>query len=795
MVTVGRSTTVGEILLSQIGWLLLVTGIAYSILQSTSRGKSSSPLSRDLALISQVSPFLLLTFCFVADVKSLELIFRFGGEDLPLFYRISAVWSSRSGPLLLWAALMAIVTRIMSVRANGTPLEVRIMHTWVGFILLLSLMLGPFDETTSTSASGLNPLLQTDLMVIHPPVVFAFYSLCIATSSVVIAGIIRRDSSIAIHKSQLYWARAGFVVGTIGIGLGGLWAYTVLDWGGYWAWDPVETGSLLPWLCLLLVVHARSKTGGSAVIASPAVGLLAGALTFHATLVTRANGVWASVHAFVADGEGALPQDPYLRVLDVVEFDAVGAELVGYLSAIILLCVFAVIHLARVQRSDLDSQNSKSMIQENKSLAMSLVVIFLVASFWIGSVAVILVGMSLMYLIVNGNNSDPPLHWIFTGIALMLFSSWTWNAEWYQSLFGMTPFLIPWLMSEKEDDWSFITGLFTSTSSRLRISKAIPWYGGAGFLLLTWMILTVEIDGTSLQAHEFYGSPFIALLAIGLAAYTWGKSITHKTGTFLILFAIICSVLVALLADSIALPGDPRLPISSSVSRGSLASFMLVLLIFSLPFNIRNLLLTLKSNASKIYQGGFMGLKSPRVRLLASHISHVGILLLLIGHVFTTTLVDRSDPSHLVTLEKNEPVSYGSYEYVLIDTIVLSEGDEDFDFKVGDGFLGVVIEMRKDGELVDTLVPGILRFGPVPRSEVDRHVGLFGDTILIMDGFQVQDLMPALFFNQTDGLDRVRVTIHELQGSHLVWTGWVLTIIGGILAFSSSEKPSKEEEE
>ena len=190
-----------------------------------------------------------------------------------------------------------------------------------------------------------------------------------------------------------------------------------------------------------------------------------------------------------------------------------------------------------------------------------------------------------------------------------------------------------------------------------------------------------------------------------------------------------------------------------------------------------------------------MGLKSPRVRLLASHISHVGILLLLIGHVFTTTLVDRSDPSHLITLEKNEPVSYGSYEYVLIDTIVLSEGDEDFDFKVGDGFLGVVIEMRKDGELVDTLVPGILRFGPVPRSEVDRHVGLFGDTILIMDGFQVQDLMPALFFNQTDGLDRVRVTIHELQGSHLVWTGWVLTIIGGILAFSSSEKPSKEEEE
>ena len=64
--------TVGEMLLSQIGWLLLVTGIAYSILQSTSIGKSSSPISRDLTLISQVSPFILLTFCFVTDVKSLD---------------------------------------------------------------------------------------------------------------------------------------------------------------------------------------------------------------------------------------------------------------------------------------------------------------------------------------------------------------------------------------------------------------------------------------------------------------------------------------------------------------------------------------------------------------------------------------------------------------------------------------------------------------------------------------------------------------------------------------------------
>ena len=782
-------------MLSQAGSLFLFISIASSVLVLTSVGKNTKPLSRNFVLFTQVLPFALLAYCFVTDARGIELVFRFGGEDLPLFYRISAVWSSRSGPLLLWAALMGIITWVMSRNEDILSLEVAIMHAWIAFLLVLSAMLGPFDSTISSASSGLNPLLQTDLMVIHPPVVFAFYSLCIATASIAMAGIIREDPPEIIHKSQIYWAQAGFVVGTIGIGLGGLWAYTVLDWGGYWAWDPVETGSLLPWLCLLMVVHARSSPGGNAIRASPAAALMAGALAFHATLVTRANGVWASVHAFVADGEGAMPQDPYLRVLDVIEFDAVGAELIGYLLAIVSLCVFSVVHLARTQKTDLQSRLSESFLQRRKNLALLLTLVFVSVSVWIGSTAVIFVGLSILYLVVNGSHDDPPLHWVFSGIALMLFSSWTWNAEWYQSILGMIPFLIPWLICEREDDWSYITGIFTDASTRLRSSKSVPWYGGAGFVLLTWMILTVEIDGTSLQAHEFYGAPFIALLAIGLASYSWGRKVSAKNGGLMILVALVISFVAAFSAESIGLPGDSRLPISSSVSRGALSAFMLTLLFFSLPFNVRNLLSTINANWRKLMSGGLGGRNSARARILASHISHVGIILLLIGHVFTTTLVDRSDPSHLVTLEKDQPVRYGNYEYVLVDTIVVSEGDEDFDFRVGDGFLGVVVEVRRDGELVDTLTPGILRFGPVPRSEVDRHVGLFGDTIMIMDGFQVQDLMPALFFNQTDDLDRVRVTIHELQGSHLVWLGWVLTIAGGIFSVGASRNANNGEEE
>jgi cytochrome c-type biogenesis protein CcmF len=43
---------------------------------------------------------------------------------------------------------------------------------------------------------------------------------------------------------------------TIGLLLGAWWAYTILGWGGYWAWDPVENAGLLPWLPLTAFVHS-----------------------------------------------------------------------------------------------------------------------------------------------------------------------------------------------------------------------------------------------------------------------------------------------------------------------------------------------------------------------------------------------------------------------------------------------------------------------------------------------------------------------------------------------------------
>ena len=788
----------GDYIIPIIGQFLLIIAIISSINQILRFQNAGNKLFRSIALLAQIFPFAFLVFAFISDFSSLKLVTEYGGADLPLLYRISAVWGGRAGPLLLFAALLSIVTWLMTEK-DTLDYDVRIMHGFTLGILVISWFLDPFADSAGVIPSELNPLLQTDLMVIHPPVVFFYYALCIATAAVAMGGVISGKSAKDIHESQLHWARAGFLAGTIGIGLGGLWAYTVLDWGGYWAWDPVETGSILPWFALLLIIHARSTHDSSKSIKiSPALGLISGALAIHATLVTRANGVWASVHAFAADGLGTDSQDPYVRILYIIDSSAIGFELASYMFAIVLLGIIAVYFLVKQQIDTLHLEDKKTFFETQKQFSILLIIVICAISIWIESTAVGVLATSIMILLITTNSKEPSLPWIFSGVILMFYASWSSSATIPQAIAGMSPFLVIWLLSDDDDDFESLLLPFKNKSARMKFARAITWYGTAAYLLLTWLLLTVEIDGTNLEAHEFYGAPFIGLLAIGLSMYTWGKSVDMKTGNSLLSLVFIFSILLGIFADEFDLPGDPSLLFASSFSRGAVSLFLLSWLMFAIPPNARQLYITLANVAPKLKKDGFLNRKnSSRLRLLGSHLSHFGILLLLVGHVFTTTLIDRSDPSHLVTLSKDQPVQHDGYEFTFTEVELISLESEDYDYPVGDGYLGVVIEMRKNGELIDTLHPGILRFdspsGQVtPRSEPDRHVGLFGDTIIILDIFQSNDLLNAMMFRETSEVDRIRVTVHDLQGSHAVWFGWILIILGGGLAFASSPKISRQ---
>jgi hypothetical protein len=59
---------------------------------------------------------------------------------------------------------------------------------------------------------------------------------------------------------------------------------------------------------------------------------------------------------------------------------------------------------------------------------------------------------------------------------------------------------------------------------------------------------------------------------------------------------------------------------------------------------------------------------------------------------------------------------------------------------------------------------------------------------VILDIFQSNDLLSSMILGGTDEVETIRITVHSLKGSHLVWAGWVLVMLGGALALASSDR-------
>jgi len=230
------------------------------------------------------------------------------------------------------------------------------------------------------------------------------------------------------------------------------------------------------------------------------------------------------------------------------------------------------------------------------------------------------------------------------------------------------------------------------------------------------------------------------------------------------------------------LPGNQDQPITDSISRGALSMFVLTWLVFAIPPTLLNLWRSSRNSLPGIVRRGLRS-EAARARVMGTHIAHAGILFLLVGHVLTTTLVDRTDPSHFVTLERDVPTEHQGLELVFTGVEIVSVDDDGYDYSIGDGYVGVVIEARDGEEMLGTITPGMLRFdspsGAVSaRSEVDRLTGVTGDTIVILDLLQSNELLSSMILGQTEQVSEVRVTVHHLPGSHLVWSGWLLVVLG-----------------
>ena len=234
----------------------------------------------------------------------IEYVFQYSGLDLPIHYQFAAFWAGQKGSFLIWllfGALIGLLVRRTTGRAEAPVMGVYTL-TLMGLLFIL-VRENPFVMLAETplDGQGLNPLLQDDWMVIHPPVMFVGYALAAVPFSFAIAALWRRDYKTWAARA-FPWALAGFLVLGSAILLGGYWAYKTLGWGGYWGWDPVENASLIPWILGVVLIHGLylERTKGRFRRVNFVLASLVYLAVLYGTFLTR-SGVLAdfSVHSFV----------------------------------------------------------------------------------------------------------------------------------------------------------------------------------------------------------------------------------------------------------------------------------------------------------------------------------------------------------------------------------------------------------------------------------------------------------------------------------------------------------------
>jgi cytochrome c-type biogenesis protein CcmF len=261
-------------------------------------------------LVAVIGAFVVMETALYGHDFTLKYVTDNVARATPGLYTFTAAWGALEGSILLWALLLTIYVSVVTWQFRNRSHDPLVAWaTLVQYAVLLfffALMLfaaNPFKTQPGAvpfDGAGPNPLLQNHpLVAIHPPFLYAGYvGFAIPFSFAMAALITGRFGEgwlAAVRRTTLIsW---GFL--TVGIVLGAWWSYSVLGWGGFWGWDPVENASLLPWLTATAFIHSVmvQERRGMLRVWNLSLVLSTFCLTILGTFLTR-SGVINSVHAF-----------------------------------------------------------------------------------------------------------------------------------------------------------------------------------------------------------------------------------------------------------------------------------------------------------------------------------------------------------------------------------------------------------------------------------------------------------------------------------------------------------------
>ncbi|MGH9489949.1 MAG: heme lyase CcmF/NrfE family subunit [Terriglobales bacterium] len=363
----------------------LVAGIV-----GLARGHKRLIASAQRASIAVFPVVTVAVFCLIGLILRNDFTVAYVAEHsnraLPFYYKIAVLWSGQEGSLLFWTWLLSGYAFIVLLGAGrktrraapqlaaagvaaapppggGTAgllapargeedeeaLSPRLAHRNLMptaavilaaiecfFLLLNNFAASAFASlpvATPVDGNGLNPLLQYPQMVMHPPMLYLGYVGFSVPFAFCLAALIKRyPGDRWIHVTRR-WTMVAWLFLTIGIVLGGNWAYRVLGWGGYWAWDPVENASFLPWLTATAFLHSvmMQEKRGMLKIWNVWLVFATFLLAIFGDFLTR-SGLVASVHAFAQS--------------------SIGGWFVVFLALTIIVCLWAFFRNRDYLRSD-----------------------------------------------------------------------------------------------------------------------------------------------------------------------------------------------------------------------------------------------------------------------------------------------------------------------------------------------------------------------------------------------------------------------------------------------------------
>jgi cytochrome c-type biogenesis protein CcmF len=298
-----------------LAFALMVVPLAGALRQNDVWMRSAFSLSAGIFAFTLLS-FVCLLIAFVGDDFSVSYVANNSNTQLPLHYKVSAIWGAHEGSFLLWTLIMAGWTLAVALRSGHLPLVIasRVLSIMgmitVGFLLFMLLTSNPFDRAlpfAPAEGADLNPMLQDFGLIVHPPLLYTGYVGFSVVFAFALAALMTGKLDAAWARWSRPWTNVAWAFLTFGIALGSWWAYYELGWGGWWFWDPVENASFMPWLTGTALIHSLAVTEKRGVFKSWTV-LLAIAtfsLSLLGAFIVR-SGVLTSVHSFAVDPERGL---------------------------------------------------------------------------------------------------------------------------------------------------------------------------------------------------------------------------------------------------------------------------------------------------------------------------------------------------------------------------------------------------------------------------------------------------------------------------------------------------------